>query len=98
MKDDVIEQLFYGNVTPGEQYFKRDGEYAEAMQRLTDAEDKLRQTLDKDDRDALDTLTSAQREIDSLTAAAAFKRGFCLAARIAFCVLDTENDPTEPID
>ena len=96
MKHDVIEQLYHGGICPSEKTFERNSQYAEAMQRLTDAESYLRSILDREDREAFDTLTAAQREIDSITAMESFRDGFRLGVQLILASCGDNETPPAP--
>ena len=39
--ESIIEELYYGNITPAERSFRRTGEYAHILQLVTRNEEKL---------------------------------------------------------
>ena len=91
---DTIDELFYGNITPNERTFVRDSEYGQALEQLTEAEDALREVLDKEDREALDRLTDAQQAMDSIATREYFADGFRLGAKLMLDILTGKNEFT----
>lgn len=89
---DIIDELFYGNITPNERTFVRDSEYGQALEQLTEAEDALRGVLDKEDREALDRLTGAQQTMDAIATREYFTDGFRLGAKLMLDILTGKSN------
>lgn len=92
---DTIDALFYGNITPNERTFAHDSEYGQAFEQLTEAEDILRRVLDKEDREALDRLTDAQRTMDAIATREYFADGFRLGVKLILDALMGESTFTD---
>ena len=43
--ESIIEELYYGNITPSERSFRRTGEYAHILQLAARNDEKLTETL-----------------------------------------------------
>ena len=95
---DTIDELFYGNITPNERSFARDSAYAQALEQLTEAEDALREVLDKEDREALDRLTDAQQTMDAIATREYFTDGFRLGAKLMLDILTGKNEFTDVME
>ena len=89
---NIIDELFYGNITPNERTFARDSEYGRALEQLTEAEDALREVLDKEDREALDRLTDAQQTMDAIATREYFADGFRLGAKLMLDILTGKSN------
>ena len=87
----TLEDLYYGNITPGEQQIAPNSELKRATDRVTRFEDQLMERLDEDGQAILAKLLESQDEADSITARENFILGFRLGARITMECMD-END------
>ena len=88
---NTLEDLYYGNITPGAQQITPDSELKRATDRVTRFESQLTERLDKDGQTILAKLIESQHEIDSITALENFILGFRLGAKITMECMD-END------
>ena len=88
---NTLEDLYYGNITPGAQQMAPNSELKRATDRVTRFENQLTERLDKDGQAILSKLIESQHEIDSITALENFILGFRLGARITMECMD-END------
>ena len=95
---DIIDELFYGNITPNERTFARDSEYGQALEQLTEAEEILRHVLDKEDREVLDRLTDAQQTMDAIATREYFADGFRLGAKLMLDILTGKNEFTDVME
>ena len=88
---NTLEDLYYGNITPGKQQITPDSELRRATDRVTRFESQLTERLDEDGQTILSKLIESQHEIDSITALENFILGFRLGARLMAECMD-END------
>ena len=88
---NTLEDLYYGNITPGAQQMAPNSELKRATDRVTRFENQLTERLDKDGQAILSKLIESQHEIDSITALENFILGFRLGAKITMECMD-END------
>ena len=79
----MLEELFYGHIQPCDMDGRRDPRIQPLMQKLTDAEDALRATLDDAGKKKLDAFANANIDLNLLMMKLAFEDGFCIAAGIA---------------
>ena len=89
---DIIDELFYGNITPNERTFARDSEYGQALEQLSQAEDTLHEALDKEDREALEQLVGAQQTMDAIATREYFADGFRLGAKLMLDILTGKSE------
>jgi hypothetical protein len=92
MKNDIIEQLYFGNIDPSALTFDRDSEFGQAMDDLTNAEEHIRSVLSEADKPVFEKLIKAQHTIDAATAQDAFAKGFRLGAKLMLAVFDDSAD------
>ena len=90
---NTLEDLYYGNITPGVQQITPNSELKQAMDRVTRFENQLMERLDEDGKTILAKLLESQDEADSITALENFILGFRLGARLmAECMDDNDGD------
>ena len=64
----ILEEFFYGNVSPEVQFFKKDSEYGEVMRVISRNEEKLLERLNEEEKEILQKFVDAQMELNRLTA------------------------------
>ena len=88
---NTLEDLYYGNITPGAQQMAPNSELKRATDRVTRFESQLTERLDEDGQTILSKLIESQHEIDSITALENFILGFRLGVKLMAESMD-END------
>ena len=83
----ILEDLYLGDVRPSERSFKRNSQYAKALDDLVKAGDALNDTLTEKQKGMFEDYMTAQREINVLTDCETFIYAFRLAAKIIIDVL-----------
>ena len=83
----ILEELYIGNVRPGERSFKRNSQYAWALNESSDALDRLIAVLSGEQKKLLEEFMDAQREVMVLTDCETFMYGFQTGAKIMMDVL-----------
>ena len=83
----ILEDLYLGDVRPSERSFKRNSQYAKALDELVKAGDALTDTLTEKQKGMFEDYMTAQREINVLTDCETFINSFRLAAKIMVDVL-----------
>ena len=90
---NTLEDLYYGNITPGAQQIAPNSELKRATDRVARFESQLTERLDKDGQTILAKLVESQDEVESITALENFILGFRLGARlIAECMDENDGD------
>ena len=90
---NTLEDLYYGNITPGVQQIVPNSELKRAVDRVARFEGQLTERLDEDGQTILAKLVESQHEIDSITALENFILGFRLGARlVAECMDNNDGD------
>ena len=82
---DILEDLFYGNISPIDKAFDRDSEYAKFIGIVADCEKKLAAFLEalpgaEEQRHLLSRMMNAQSEIIQFSVYERFVEGFRLGA------------------
>ena len=88
------EELYLGDVRPSERSFKRNSQYAKALNEVVRAGDALTDTLTENQKEKFEDYMTAQREVNVLTDCETFIYSFRLAAKIMIDVL-TEGQMRE---
>ena len=83
----ILEDLYLGDVRPSERSFKRNTQYAKALDELVNAGDALTDTLSEKQKEIFEDYMTAQRDVNVLTDCETFIYAFRLAAKIMIDVL-----------
>ena len=83
---NILEELYYGNISPYEKCYKRDSEYAALTKIIANNEEKLTVCLSGEEQHLFSQLMNAQNEILSTETRERFIEGWKLGARF---MLDT---------
>ena len=95
----LLEDLYYGNITPSEQEMAPNSELKRAVDRVASYEGQLMEQLAENEQTILEKLIRSQHEIDSITALENFILGFRLGVRImAECMDENDGDIEEVTD
>ena len=90
---NILEDLYFGNITPNEQQMISGSELKKAADRVARFESQLTERLDDDGQTILAKLTESRDEIESITALENFIWGFRLGIRImAECIDENDGD------
>ena len=90
----ILEDLYIGNVRPGERMFKRNSQYAKALDETVKAGDALTASLSDEQKAFFEDYMAAQREVNVLTDCETFCMAFKVGAKIMLDVL-TEGQMRE---
>ena len=88
---NTLEDLYYGNITPGQQQIMPNSELKKATDRVTRFESQLTEQLDEAGQAILAKLMESKDEVESITALENFILGFRLGVRLMAESMD-END------
>lgn len=83
----ILEDLYVGDIRPNERSFKRNSQYAEAMDELVRVGDELAAKLNEEEKELFEDFMDAQREVTVLTDCETFCFAFRLGAKIMMDVL-----------
>lgn len=87
----ILEDLYLGDVRPSERSFRRNSQYAKALDELVKAGDVLTDTLTEKQKEMFEEYMTAQREVNVLTDCETFIYAFRLAAKTMIDVLTEEQ-------
>ena len=83
----ILEDLYLDDVCPSERSFKRNSQYAKALDEVVRAGDALTDTLTEKQKEMFEDYMTAQREVNVLTDCETFIYAFRLAAKIMIDIL-----------
>ena len=89
--DNILEQLWYGNVAPWEHSTRNDREYKELTELLRRNRDRLTEGLTGAQKELLDKYDECQNELSAKTERNAFTQGFCLGTRLLAAATYTQT-------
>ena len=87
---NIIEELWYGNISPCERDFKKGSKYSELLGYIVRHEEDLKKRLNDEEIEILEKFTECTNEMYGIAEREAFGRGFILGARIIIEVMNTE--------
>ena len=88
---NTLEDLYYGNITPGTQQITPNSELKKATDRVARFESQLTEQLDEDGQTILAKLIESKDEVESITALENFILGFRLGARLIAESMDNND-------
>lgn len=83
----ILEDLYLGDIRPNERFFKRNSQYAKALDEVVKVGDALTAKLNEDEKKLFEDFMDAQREVTVLTDCETFCYAFKLGAKIMLDVL-----------
>ncbi len=89
---NILEDLWFGNISPWERPFKKGGAYSELLTLIARHYDDLRGRLTDDEKEIFEKYTDCAGEMHDLTEREAFIKGFTIGARIIIEVMATGGD------
>ena len=87
---NIIEELWYGNISPCERDFKRGSKYSELLGYIVRHEEELKKRLNDEEIEILEKFTECTNEMYGIAEREAFVRGLVLGARIIIEVMNSE--------
>ena len=83
----ILEDLYLGDIRPNERGFKRNSQYAKALDELVKVGDALTDGFTEEQKELFEDYMTAQREVTVLTDCETFLYAFRLGAKIMLDVL-----------
>ena len=87
--ENLINELYYGNICPVEQMGRPMPEEREILKRIHENEEKLRATLDEQEKAILDAIKDDCLTVSASMGARRFREAFSLGARLMVEILTT---------
>ena len=89
---NILEDLWFGNISPWERPFKKDSAYAELLALVIRHQEELNRRLNDEEKEIFEKFSECSNEMHDLTEREAFVKGFTIGARIIIEVLTAEGD------
>lgn len=86
----IIDELWYGNISPCEREFKKDSVYSELLGYIVRHQQDLQKRLNDEEKDIFEEFTECTNEMYGMTERDSFAEGFVLGARIIIEVMSAE--------
>ena len=87
---NILEELWYGNVSSCEMDFKRGSKYSELLSYIVRHEEDLQKRLNDEEKEIFEKFTECTNEMYGIADREAFARGFALGTRIIIEVMNTD--------
>ena len=87
----IIEDLWYGNISPCERDIKRSSDYADALERIVQLETELHARLNDEEKEILEKFVNYTNEMCCISEREMFVQGFMLGAKLIIEVMNSEN-------
>lgn len=88
----IIEDLWYGNISPCERDIKRSSEYADVLERIVQHEKELHARLNDEEKEFLEKFVNCTNEMCCISEREMFVRGFTLGIKMIIEVMNSENE------
>ena len=89
---NILEDLWFGNISPWERPFKKDSAYAELLALVVRHQEDLLGRLNEEEKKIFEKYADCTSEMLNLSEREAFVKGFTLGARIIIEVLTNNTD------
>lgn len=93
---NIIEELYYVNITPCDRDIVKGGTYSHLLHLVTRNEDDLMQTLTQAQQETFEKLKDCASELNDANEVTSFTLGFKLGMRLALEAMISTSDITEP--
>lgn len=93
---NIIEELYYGNITPCDRDIVKGGTYSHLLNLVTRNEDDLMQKLTQAQQETFEKLKDCASELNDANEVTSFTLGFKLGMRLTLEAMISSSDITEP--
>ena len=80
--NSILEDLWYGNIDPHEQFIDGNNTYKKALSRTVNRRNELEKLLNENQKELLAKFDNTCNELNAITEQLAFKYGFSLGVRL----------------
>ncbi len=89
---NILEDLWFGNISPWERPFKKDSEYAQLLALVIRHQDDLLKRLNDEEKEIFEKFSECSTEMHDMTEREAFIKGFTLGVKIIIEVMTNTNE------
>ncbi len=86
----ILEDLWYGNLSPAEHLFEKDSEYAHLLSLTANHSDDLHEKLSIEAKSIFEKYQDCSLELSEMEERAAFAKGFSLGVKLMMAALSTD--------
>ena len=88
----ILDELWYGNISPCERDIKRSSDYADVLERIVQLETELHARLNDEEKEILEKFVNCTNEMCCISEREMFVRGFTLGIKLILEVMTSENE------
>ena len=88
----ILDELYFGNIVPDEQYIVKGSEYEKEMNHLVSLEEKLEETLNDKEKEILIKYRESSLNINSITSKEMWKNGFVTGIKLRMAVMENTSE------
>ena len=89
---NILEDLWFGNISPWERPFKKDSAYAELLSLVIRHQEDLLSRLNDEEKEIFEKYADCSTQMREQTEREAFVKGFTLGAKIIIEVMTNNSD------
>jgi len=89
---NILEDLWFGNISPWERPFKKDSAYAELLALVIRHQEDLNGRLNDEEKEIFEKYSECSNEMHDLTEREAFVKGFTIGAQIVIAVMTNTTE------
>jgi len=89
---NILEDLWFGNISPWERPFKKDSAYAELLALVIRHQEDLNGRLNDEGKEIFEKYSECSNEMHDLTEREAFVKGFTIGAQIVIAVMTNTTE------
>ena len=93
MEQDILKQLYFGEIVPWENRNDKTPEMVEIADRIDDEIERLKERLDDEGKELLEKLLDDSSDLECKTICEGFKDGFRLGAQITAASMEGLKKP-----
>lgn len=93
---NIIEELYYGNITPCDRDIVKGGTYSHLLHLVTRNEDDLMQTLTQAQQETFEKFKDCASDLGDANEVTSFTLGFKLGMRLALEAMISISEITDP--
>lgn len=89
---NILEDLWFGNISPWERPFMKDSAYAELLALVIRHQEDLNRRLNDEEKEIFEKFSECSTEMHDLTEREAFVKGFTLGVKIIIEVMTNTRE------
>ena len=88
----ILEELYYGNISPAVREIRKDGEFNSILQELATLEDSFMESIGKEKKEEYEKMSELNSELQGIREFALFRYGFKLGLGLTVEALCEEDE------